>query len=237
MYSLPQAGLLANKLLEKRLNIHGYYQHRHTPGLWAHRTQPVQFTLVVDDFGVKFVGKEHTEHLIKALQETYEMSINDWLGSLYCGITLEWDYVKRTVDMSMPGYVEAALRQFQQSPPTQPQHSPYPSAIPMYGAKIQYAEDPNTSPRLPKNAVTRIQQIIGTFLFYACAVNSTMLAALSTLSSEQASATANTEAAVQHFLNSYCATHPDAKVRYVASDMILRIHSDASYLSKRNARS
>jgi hypothetical protein len=38
MYGLPQAGLLANKLLKKRLNTHGYYQHRHTPGLWAHRT-------------------------------------------------------------------------------------------------------------------------------------------------------------------------------------------------------
>jgi hypothetical protein len=235
MYGLPQAGLLANKLLEKRLNTHGYYQHRHTPGLWAHRTRPVQFTLVVDDFGVKYVGNEHAEHLIKALQETYETSI-DWSGSLYCGITLEWDYVKRTVDISMPGYVQAALHRFQHSPPPKPQHSPYPSAIPMYGAKIQYAEDPDTSPRLPKSAVTRIQQIIGTFLFYARAVDSTMLAALSTLSSEQASATENTEAAVQHFLN-YCATHPDAKVRYVASDMILRIHSDASYLSERNARS
>jgi hypothetical protein len=93
---------------------------------------------VVDDFGVKYVGKEHTEHLIKALQETYEKSI-DWSGSLYCGITLEWDYVKRTVDMSMPGYVEAALHRFQHSPPTQPQHSPYVqkvTGVPVYHVTI-----------------------------------------------------------------------------------------------------
>jgi hypothetical protein len=45
MYGLPQAGILANKLLEKRLNAHGYFQHCHTPGLWAHRSRPIQFTL------------------------------------------------------------------------------------------------------------------------------------------------------------------------------------------------
>ena len=39
-----------------------------------------------------------------------------------------------------------------------------------------------------------------------------------------------------HFLN-YCATHPDATVRFSASDMILKIHSDASYLTESHARS
>jgi hypothetical protein len=53
MYGLPQAGLIANKLLEKRLNKHGYPQSRIVMGLWKHKTQPIQFTLVVDDFGVK----------------------------------------------------------------------------------------------------------------------------------------------------------------------------------------
>jgi hypothetical protein len=235
MYGLPQAGILANKLLEKRLNAHGYFQHRHTPGLWAHRSRPIQFTLVVDDFGVKYVGKEHAEHLITVLQQNYETSI-DWTGSLYCGITLTWDYEKRTLDIAMPGYVEAALHRFQHSVPTKPQHSPYQATLPQYGAKVQYSDAPDTSPLLPKSAITRIQQVIGTFLFYARAVDTTMLTALSTLASEQASATTKTEAAIQQFLD-YCATHPNATVRFVASDMILRVHSDASYLSERNARS
>ena len=34
MYGLPQSGILANRLLAKRLSKHGYYQVRHTPGLW-----------------------------------------------------------------------------------------------------------------------------------------------------------------------------------------------------------
>jgi hypothetical protein len=42
MYGLPQSGLLANKLLQKRLNEQGYQQSRLVPGLWKHDTQPIQ---------------------------------------------------------------------------------------------------------------------------------------------------------------------------------------------------
>jgi hypothetical protein len=52
MYGLSQSGLLSNKLLEKQLNAHGYFQSKLVPGLWTHEWQPIQFTLVVDDFGV-----------------------------------------------------------------------------------------------------------------------------------------------------------------------------------------
>ena len=51
--------------------------------------------MVVDDFGVKYIGKENAEHLIKAIKKAgYEVSI-DWEGSLYCGITLNWNYKER----------------------------------------------------------------------------------------------------------------------------------------------
>jgi hypothetical protein len=53
MYGLKQAGLLANQLLQTRLAPFGYYPARHTPGLWLHKTRPISFTLVVDDFAVK----------------------------------------------------------------------------------------------------------------------------------------------------------------------------------------
>ena len=57
MYGLPQAGILAQELLEKQLNKHGYSQIKVVPGLWTHKTHLISFTLVVDDFGVKYVGK------------------------------------------------------------------------------------------------------------------------------------------------------------------------------------
>jgi hypothetical protein len=63
MYGLKQAGLLANQLLQTRLAPFGYYPARHTPGLWLHKTRPISFTLVVDDFAVKYVGKQHAEHI------------------------------------------------------------------------------------------------------------------------------------------------------------------------------
>ena len=52
VYGLPQSGSLANILLEKRLNKHGYYQCPTTPGLWFHEWRPVVFCLLIDDFGV-----------------------------------------------------------------------------------------------------------------------------------------------------------------------------------------
>jgi hypothetical protein len=91
MYGLPQAGLIANELLELRLNKHGYRQSKLVPGLWRHDTCPIQFTLVVDDFGVKYVGKENALHLKHVLEEHYQLTC-DWDGCRYIGITLDWDY-------------------------------------------------------------------------------------------------------------------------------------------------
>jgi hypothetical protein len=111
MYGLPQAGMLANKLLKERLDKHGYYETSHTPGLWRHKTRPIMFALVVDDFGIRYVGKQHADHLIAALRQDYEAVTIDWKGDLFCGITLDWNYDQRTVDLLMPGYVEKALRE------------------------------------------------------------------------------------------------------------------------------
>jgi hypothetical protein len=77
MYGLKQEGLLANQLLQTRLAPFGYYPARHTPGLWLHKTGPICFTLVVDDFAVTYVGKQHAEHLRNALLKTFELT-TDW---------------------------------------------------------------------------------------------------------------------------------------------------------------
>ena len=65
MYSLPQPGLLSKELLAKRLNKRGYQKRKLVPGLWKHECRPIQLTRVVDDFGVKYGGKEHALHLKK----------------------------------------------------------------------------------------------------------------------------------------------------------------------------
>ena len=77
MYGLPQSGLLANELLG--LNKRGYHQSKLVPGLWSHKGRPIQFTLVVDDFGVKYVGKEHALYLKQTLKENYKVTL-EWEG-------------------------------------------------------------------------------------------------------------------------------------------------------------
>jgi hypothetical protein len=235
IYGLPQAGILANKLLKARLAPAGYYEVPHTPGLWTHISRPISFTLVVDDFGVKYVGKQHAEHLVQAIKKHYPLS-EDWAGTLYCGITLAWDYDARTVDFSMPGYIKKQLQKYQHEKPTRPQHSPYPAATRTYGASAQNPLPTDESPPAGPDGVSRTQKIVGSILYYARAVDMTVLMSLSTIASEQANATQQTITNTEQLLD-YLATNPDATMRFKASDMILNIHADASYLSARGGKS
>ena len=57
VYDLPQSGLLAQEFLEKRLVANVYTQNKLAPGLWKHHTWQIEFCLIVDDVGVKYVGK------------------------------------------------------------------------------------------------------------------------------------------------------------------------------------
>jgi hypothetical protein len=74
-------------------------------GLWYHKTHPITFALVVDDFGVKYVNKDDVDNLIASIKKNY-MLTKDWTGNLYCGIQLDWDYAGRTVNISMLGYIK-----------------------------------------------------------------------------------------------------------------------------------
>ena len=149
---MPQAGILANQLLRQRLRPHGYYEVQHTPGLWKHITRPVQFTLTVDDFGVKYVGKHNADHLIQALKQHYNLE-EDWAGSLYCGIQLKWDYTHRHVDISMPNYVAKLLARFEHPPPSRPQHCPHAAPPRRFGTD---AQTPVPHDELPVLPLTRI---------------------------------------------------------------------------------
>ena len=235
MYGLPQSGILANELLEKRLNKHGYKQSKLVPGLWKHETRPIQFTLVVDDFGVKYERKRDVDHLMRVLKQHYDVK-EDWTGSRYIGITLDWDYKKRQVHLSMPGYVKKALLQFNHAVPAKRQDSPFPHTPPNYGAKVQYAKQRSTAEPLDKKGKRFIQQVCGKFLYYGRAVDSSILTAISAIASQQSNPTEETLAQTYQLLD-YLATQEEAVITYSASDMTLAVHSDASYLNETNARS
>jgi hypothetical protein len=233
MYGLPQAGILANQRLVKHLAKSGYQQMPRTPGLFQHETRPVTFCLVVDDFCIKYVGKQHADHLLATLRTQYKMT-TDWDCRNYCGLTIKWDYEARTCDYSLPGYVERALLRFQHKTAKRPQHSPYAYQVPNYGAAQQLTIPEDFSEKLDASGILNLQEIVGTLLYYARAVDSTMLTALGSIASAKTSV--DTAKAIEQLLN-YAATNPEATVRFHASDMCLHIHSDASYLSEPKARS
>ena len=234
IYGLPQAGALANKLLKERLAPAGYFEVPHTPGLYKHATRPIQFTLCVDDFGVKYVGKEHADHLIRTLKQEYTIE-EDWDGDLYCGIKLDWNYEKRYLDISMPRYIPKLLQRFEHKK-TIEQNSPHPAQPRKYGIDAHDPLPDDNTAKLDEPRKRRVQQIVGSLLYYARAVDNTILVALNSLAIEQANATEGTEKKIEQLLD-YVATHPNATVRYHPSDMVLNIHSDASYLSESRARS
>jgi hypothetical protein len=136
----------------------------------------------------------------------------------------------------MPGYIEKAAIRFGHEPPNKPQWQPHPHSIPTYSATIQYAKHTDQSRPATKDEQKYIRQVIGVLLYYSRAVDSTLLVALSSLTSVQSAPTAFTLELVKWLLD-YAVTQPDAILTYEKSDMILAIHSDASYLSEAEARS
>ena len=113
-YGLPQSGQLANDLLRSRLEKAGYYEAATTPGLWCHEWRPIQFVLLVDDFGIEYVGKEHALHLLKTLEMDYEITI-DCEGTQFSSIDLAWNHhsrhANRTCRISMKGYIRESAPQ------------------------------------------------------------------------------------------------------------------------------
>jgi hypothetical protein len=91
-------------------------------------------------------------------------------------------------------------------------------------------------PPRDKNGIKRVQQIVGSILYYVRAVDMTALMALSMIAIKQTKATEKTMVKCTQLLD-YLACHADAKVRFYASDMIMKIHLDALYLLEGKARS
>ena len=94
----------------------------------------------------------------------------------------------------------------------------------------------DTSKRLSLEEIRKIQKAVGTFIWYGNVTDPTMARTLSSIANRQDKATENVKAETKWFLD-YCWTHPDARVRFVASDMILTLHSDCSFNSEPGSKS
>ena len=100
------------------------------------------------------------------------------------GMTLDWNYKQHYVDISMPEYVKKALTKLGHTPPATPQNAPHRWVPITYGKKIQNAQIDDTTPLLPELEIRHIQRVVGSFLYYARAVDNTIHPALNSLGSK-----------------------------------------------------
>jgi len=114
---------------------------------------------VVDNFGVKYVDKEHADHLINCLKkETYKLT-EDWDGNLYCGISLRWDYKARQLDILMPGYINKQLVKYEHMM-RRIQHCPYSPEPKRYGAEARHHSHKIIHANLPKKKSKRCRKLL-----------------------------------------------------------------------------
>ena len=149
MYGIPQEGKITNDKLKLHLSKFGNEPVSITPDLWRHQTRPVQFLLVVDDFGIKYERQEDIKHLFDALKTIYKIS-EDWDGKLYLGLNLECGYYNMEVLISMQKYVSKALHKFLHPTSKRTQYAPHQWMRPNYGARKKLATPLDTSPPIPE---------------------------------------------------------------------------------------
>jgi hypothetical protein len=126
----------------------------------------------------------------------------------------------------MPGYIKTQLLKYKHIVSPRSQHCPYSPEPEKYESEAQSPLPLDTLQTLDKKEIKAVQRIVGSILYYARAVDMTVLMALSMIASEQTKGTECTmEKALQ--LLDYLATHPNAKVLFRASDMIMNIHSQS----------
>jgi hypothetical protein len=234
MYGHPYAGRGANLDLVTHLASYHFFQDPNIPCLFTHDTRPISFTLVVDDFGVKYNDLADVHHLIQILEAKYDVH-SDLTGSKYIGVKLDWDYENNTLTPSMPNYVAAGIARFCPDGPLSSAKTPGIYLPPQYGAP-DLGATVDTTPLVGLLDKQFIMEVVGYFLYYARIIDHLMLPCLTFLAKKQSAPTQATLAATHHFLR-YAACHQTFTAIIHASDMRLVVISDGSHLSQERAGS
>ena len=233
MYGLPHAGRISQDGLIERLASHGYMQTG-TTCLFRHATNSVTFTLVVDDFGVKYMREADADDLIHCLQLYYEITIKK-IPTKYLGLTIAVDKTAREVRMSAPGMIAKALKQFAPFS-TAVARSPAVYVPPRFGSAAQKPATPDISPLLTADEHHRLQCLAGVLLYYCLAIDSTGLPAVTAIESALAHATQLTQRAADRLL-AYFRNYPDNILVLKACNMRLHLQSDSSFGTRSHGRS
>jgi hypothetical protein len=156
MYGVPQAGILASKLLQDCLAKFDNYEAATTLGLWRHKWRPVMFALIVDNFTIQYVGDAHLDHLCQALKKHYKVS-EEINGTCLVGMMLKWNYnpihAERSCHLSMPGYILNVCTMYKHPMSTKCQFFPHKHREIIFGQTIQLTHVDPYSPPLSTEGV------------------------------------------------------------------------------------
>ena len=166
--------------------------------------EPIQFVLIVHYFGIEYFGKQHALHLLKILDQNYNIT-TDWEGGKFAGMDLAWYYndkhENQSCRISMNEYIEKVRLKYGHPRPSKAQLSPHNYSEVIYGAKYQLTHEDDTSPSLDNQGTKQIQGIVGALLYYVRAVGKKLLVVLSYIGSQQAAAIERTKEAINQLLD------------------------------------
>ena len=192
---------------------------------------PVMFVLIVDNFGIKYVCDNHLHHLRTVPTDHYTIT-QDIDGKLFAGVDLNWNYSKdhaqRTCRLSMDGYTDNLILTFGHKAPSKPQISPHRHHKFVYGSNHHLVVEEDTSPKITKAGIKRVQAIVGELLYYARAVNNKLLVGLGAIVAQQSAATKKPHAVIDQLLD-HVATYPNDGIGHQAIHMVLYDYSDAGF--------
>lgn len=134
----------------------------------------------------------------------------------------------------MHKFTRHLLHKFRHQKPQRKQYFPHKWIQPVYGKKQQFTQSDINEPQLSPTTTREIKATIGTCLYYTQSVDMTNQTVLNYPTTTQFKPTAITRTKVNHL--DYLDTHPDTKLRYNDSDMILHYNSDTSYLVEKKTR-
>ena len=228
MYGLKHASRLVYDELKAHLTKYDYHPDKYAPNIWRHKTRKTKFRLCVEDFGIQYFSNEDIDHLIRSLEKKYTIT-KDFIGKKICGLDLQWNYTNGWVDISMDNFVTKTLTKLHFEKEPRKQFAPHKWITPIYGHNQQFALPPDNTELLDKKDTKYIQQVVGSFLYYSRAIDNTIITALSEIVLMQAKPTEITRQKINMLLQ-YLTTYPNARIRFYASDMILYVDSDVTYL-------
>ena len=136
----------------------------------------------------------------------------------------------------MDRYIQQLRQKYDHPNPKKPQLSPHAHRLIDYGENPQRATPEDTRNPLDTNGIKRVQGIVGALQYLEILVNKKLLVALSTICTQQETATANKNTEITQLLD-YVATYPEDNILFRASVMVLAAHADAGFLNETKARS